>query len=85
MKFMVVETFRAGCRDAVYERFRTTGQMLPEGLVYISSWVSCDGKKCFQLMEAKDVDMFTPWVADWDDLAEFEVIPVEDSPTGASG
>src|SRR5688572_6070273 len=51
MKYMVLETFRPGCKAAVYERFREKGRMLPDGLRYIESWVEQDGDRWFQLME----------------------------------
>ena len=38
-QYMVIETFRPGSRDEVYERFRRQGRMLPDGLVYLDSWL----------------------------------------------
>jgi hypothetical protein len=50
--------------------------MLPEGLQYIDSWVEMNVGRCFQLMECDDADLFHQWVAQWQDLVEFEIIPV---------
>ena len=33
-------------------------------------------RKCFVLMEADDVTLLQRWMADWCDLAEFEILPV---------
>lgn len=39
LKYMVVERFRYGDAAPVWQRFRERGQIVPEGLTYISSWV----------------------------------------------
>ena len=62
MRFMVIETFRAG-KDAVYERLSKKGRMLPEGLKYIDSWIECEGSRCFQLMETEPPELFETWTA----------------------
>ena len=76
-KYIVVETFRPGCKAQVYERFRQKGRMLPDGLCYIDSWLEKDGDRCFQLMETKSPDLFEKWIASWSDLVSFEVIELE--------
>ena len=81
MKYMVIEDFKPDCRDAVYARYRLKGRMLPEGLYYLDSWLSEDGARCFQLMETEQEVLFESWVSRWDDLVDFEVVPVHDSPT----
>ncbi|MFN3197598.1 MAG: DUF3303 domain-containing protein [Bradymonadia bacterium] len=78
---MVIETFKAGCMPKVYARYAERGRMLPEGLVYIDSWLTADQRQCFQLMETADASLFEPWIAQWSDLVNFEVIAVEASPT----
>jgi hypothetical protein len=83
VKYMVLETFRPGCKTRVYERFRDKGRMLPEGLHYIDSWVEKDGDRCFQLMETDSPAVFDQWMASWSDLVSFEIIELEnpkDSP-----
>lgn len=81
MKYMVIETFKPGQTDKVYERFREKGRMLPEGLVYIDSWLSRDRTKCFQLMATDRRELFDGWISRWQDLVDFEIVPVADSPT----
>lgn len=81
MTYMVIERFRPGRVEAVYERFREQGRMLPQGLAYLNSWLAEDRTRCFQLMETESSQLFEEWFARWNDLIEFEVVPVEDSPT----
>jgi hypothetical protein len=72
---MVIETFTQGARP-VYERARDRGRMLPEGLRYVDSWVETGLARCFQLMETDDPSLFARWTSQWDDLGEFEIVPV---------
>ena len=74
--YMVIEKFRGGDPVPVYRRFRERGRMAPEGLRYVSSWVSTDFRCCYQLMETDDPALFASWIANWKDLAEIDVIPV---------
>jgi hypothetical protein len=71
---MVVEHFKDAAE--VYRRFREKGRMMPEGLTYVSSWIDETFGRCFQLMEATDRELFDQWIANWNDLMEFEVYPV---------
>jgi hypothetical protein len=76
MLFMVIERFRDQNAKAVYRRLRDAGRALPDGLVFVSSWVTADLSRCFQLMECDDVTLFQRWIAEWSELVEFEVVPV---------
>jgi hypothetical protein len=76
MQFMVIERFRNQDAKAIYRRLRERGRMMPEGLTFVSSWVSADLGRCFQLMETDDVTLLQRWIAGWSDLMEFEVVPV---------
>ena len=76
MLYMVIERFRDGCGPAVYARFRERGRMMPDGLGYVNSWVEPTFERCFQLMETEDRSLFDEWTVNWDDLMEFEIIPV---------
>ena len=76
MLYMVIETFTQGPR-AVYERAAERGRMLPPGLTYVDSWVEAGTLgRCFQLMETKDAALFDVWLNKWNDLGEFEIVPV---------
>lgn len=83
MLFMVIERFKEGKADEVYRRFREKGRMLPAGLRYIDSWVEADLGRCFQLMEADSAERFSEWVAAWEDLVDFEILPVVTSSEAA--
>ncbi len=76
MLFMVIERFKNGDASAIGERFARSGRMLPEGLVYHMSWVDSAGARCFQVMETSDPGLLKTWASRWDDLIEFEIVPV---------
>lgn len=76
---MVVERFKDGKAKDIYRRFQEKGRMMPEGLRYIDSWVEVNFGRCFQLMECDDLRLFQQWVLEWEDLGEFEIIPVVSS------
>ena len=77
MLYMVTEHFKDA--PAIYRRFREKGRMMPNGLNYISSWIDIEFKVCYQLMETEDVTLFQRWTENWDDLMEFEILPVRSS------
>jgi len=76
MLFMVVEKFKNNDARAIYDRAREQGRMLPDGLKYVDSWVEANLQRCFQLMECEDARLFQEWVARWQDLVEFEIVPI---------
>ena len=84
MLYMVVETFRGGDALPVYRRFRDEGRLAPDGLRYVASWVTDDFRRCFQIMECDDPSLLARWMARWEDLTEFEVIPVVTSAEAAA-
>lgn len=81
---MVIEHFRPGRAPEVYRRLRERGRMAPEGLRYVASWVDMDYKRCFQVMEADDEALLKQWTAYWDDLVDFEIVPVRTSADAAA-
>ena len=76
MLFMVIESFKDGKVREAYHRYQEKGRMMPEGLKYLDSWVEVNCDRCFQLMECDDSLLFQQWVMQWQDLVEFEIIPV---------
>ncbi len=84
MLFMVIEHFRPGCAAEVYRRFRDRGRMVSEGVRYVSSWVDIGFQRCFLVMEADNEVSLRNWTAKWDDLIEFEIIPVRTSAEAAA-
>jgi len=75
MQFMVIERFRSGARP-VYERFAQRGRQMPEGVEFVASWVTADLARVFQVMECDDLTLLQRWVAAWEDVTEFEIVPV---------
>ena len=84
MLFMIIERFRGGDPLPVYRRFRDQGRLAPEGLTYVASWVTTDLTCCYQVMECSDRRLLDGWMARWNDLVDFEVIPVVTSADAAS-
>ncbi len=84
MLFLIIERFRGGDPVPVYRRFREKGRLAPEGLTYVSSWVTEDLATCYQVMETADRALLDQWMAQWADLVEFEVIPVLTSPEASA-
>ena len=84
MLFMVIEHFRPGRAAEIYRRFREHGRMAPQGLRYVASWVDLKYERCFQVMETDDPALFNEWRANWDDLVDFEIMPVRTSAEAAA-
>lgn len=84
MLYMVIERFRNGDPVPVYQRFHDRGRLMPEGLRYVSSWITPDLDLCYQVMECEDRALLEDWMSRWSDLMEFEVVPVITSPEAAA-
>ena len=83
MLFMIIEHFRPGQAPAIYRRFRERGRMMPESVRYVSSWIDFDFQRCFQVMEAEREQDLKAWTSNWQDLMDFEIIPVRTSADAA--
>jgi hypothetical protein len=81
---MIVEHFRDGDPVPVYRRFRDRGRLAPDGLTYLGSCVSDHHTRCYQIMECADRALLDRWMASWNDLVEFEVVPVMTSEEAAA-
>jgi hypothetical protein len=53
--------------------------MLPDDVAYLSSWIDSQTYRCFQIMEASNRESLHPWIAAWNDLVDFEVVPIQTS------
>ena len=84
MLYMIIENYRNGDSSAVYQRFREKGRLAPEGLEYVSSWVTPDMTRCYQIMRCDDRSLLDEWMSHWNDLVEFEIIPVITSADAAA-
>lgn len=83
MLYMIVEHFRDGDARPVYRRFRDRGRLAPDGLRYLSSWVTSDLAHCYQVMECDDVHLLEEWMRQWQDIVDFEWFPVMTSADAA--
>jgi mannose-1-phosphate guanylyltransferase len=50
--------------------------MMPKGVHYLNSWINEDVSICYQVMESESEEDLQEWISHWNDLADFEVIPV---------
>lgn len=73
---MIIEKFHAGKVKDVYKRFAENGRMLPDGVIYINSWIDEKVTTCYQLMESDAEEKINEWAANWNDLMNIEVVPV---------
>ena len=78
MVFMVIEKFKHGA-EPIGRRVRRDGRMLPDDVSYHASWIDSAGARCFQIMEAPNVESLSPWIGRWNDLIDFEIVPVTTS------
>ena len=84
MLYMIVEHFKNKDAVPVYRRFRDRGRLAPEGLTYVSSWVDEKLERCYQLMETDDRTLLDQWMANWQDIVDFEVYPLMTSHEAAA-
>ena len=76
MLYMVIEKYRNGDPVPVYLRFRQQGRLMPAGVEYRGSWITEDLGRCYQVMECGDRTLLDQWISNWDDIVDFEVVPV---------
>ena len=76
MLYMIIERFHADKVKELYKRFDEKGRMMPEGVKYVNSWINEDITVCYQVMEATSITYLHEWIANWNDLVDFEIIPV---------
>ena len=76
MLYMIIERFHPDKVKDMYKRFEEKGRMLPEGVTYINSWLNEPVSICYQVMEADTIEKIHEWISNWNDLVDFEIIPV---------
>ncbi len=74
--FMVIERFKHGDAKLVGERFQRNGRMMPDDIAYRASWVDSMGTRCFQIVEAPHLSLLRTWINRWEDLIDFEIVPI---------
>jgi hypothetical protein len=76
MLFMIIEHFKNSDPKPIRERFVRHGRMMPDNIVYHTSWIDPQNARCFQVMEAADAEKLNAWTNCWGDLIDFEIIPI---------
>ncbi len=76
MVYLIIERFHPGKVKEIYNRFEEKGRMLPGGVHFINSWIDENVSICYQVMESPSEEKLQKWISRWEDLADFEVIPV---------
>ncbi|MEP7254530.1 MAG: DUF3303 family protein [Ferruginibacter sp.] len=76
MVYMIIERFYPNKVRELYKRFEEKGRMMPDGVNYINSWIDEQVSTCYQVMESPSAEKIQEWISNWNDLADFEVIPV---------
>ena len=76
MVYMIIERFYPDKIKELYKRFEEKGRMLPDGVSYINSWIDEQVSICYQVMESRSEEKIHEWISRWNDLADFEIIPV---------
>ncbi|MGL5064804.1 MAG: DUF3303 domain-containing protein [Microcoleus sp.] len=80
MLFMIIERFQGNDMLPIYQRIRSEGRMLPDGLKYIDSWVEPNFSRCFQIIECDDLRLLQEWILKWRGSGvNFEIVPVVSS------
>ena len=73
-RYMVVEHIKDAA--AVYQRLWDRGRILPNGLLLRSVWFEENVERGYRLVQTHDRRLLDEWMANWNDLIEFEVCPV---------
>jgi hypothetical protein len=74
--YMAVENFRNGDALPAYRRLRDHGRLAPEGLSYISSWLTESLDLSYQVMETENRAILDQWISNWSDIVDFELYPI---------
>ncbi|MCP4441780.1 MAG: DUF3303 domain-containing protein [Aureispira sp.] len=77
--YMIIEHFHQDKLKEIYDRFDKKGRLMPESVHYINSWIDEKVEVCYQVMEAESREKLLEWISNWEDVTDFEIIPVIDS------
>jgi hypothetical protein len=72
--YMVVEHYKDA--EAAYRRLWERGRMGPKGLVFVSACFDENVEYGYRLMQTHDRGLLDEWMANWNDLVDFEVSAV---------
>ena len=75
-QYMIIERFHPEKLWQMYDRFAEKGRLLPDGVIFINSWINESVTICYQLMEAETLEKLHQWIEQWKEFADFEVVSV---------
>lgn len=78
MLFMSIFTYEPAQKHDVLSK-RMEGFNVPEGAKLINQWSSASGGCAFTLFETDSSFAIAQWCAEWNDLGDFDIIPVIES------
>ena len=76
MRYMVIEHYKPDTAKLIYQLVEDHGHLNPDTLHYVDSWIGADLATCYQLTDCDDEKAFAQWTRHWEDLVEFEIVPV---------
>jgi hypothetical protein len=76
MQFMVSWTFTPDAANAAIERFAETGGLPPDGVKMLGRWHDTAANRGWAVAEADDTAAMGKWTRQWNDLLEFEIVPL---------
>lgn len=74
--YMIIENYKPGKTEEIYNRFSEKGRMLPSGTEFIDSWIAENLQTCYQVMKSESLEKINEWIDHWKDLVDFEIISV---------
>ena len=76
MLYVTIYTWPPENRKAIVARFMETGGQPPPGVKLLGRWTDVGGGRGFTLTESDDSVAVGKFIYGWNDLMDFEVIPV---------
>ena len=77
MKFAITWTIHSEAYDRAITRFLDTGAPPPEGVKVLGRWHALNGSSSgYIIAETSDVKAVYRWIAQWNDVCAFTVMPV---------
>ncbi len=76
MKYMITFPIEKDTFKEAVARFLDNGGLPPAGVTMLGRWHALGGGEAFILAETDDPRGIYRWVAGWNDLLDFQVVPV---------
>lgn len=76
MQFMVTYSIEVSQKNAAEARFLETGAAPPAGVELLGRWHFTGSRQGFMLIESTDDLAVAKYMRDWNDLLDFDIVPV---------